>query len=191
MPFKSNNAMIDYFYLKGNIMVFISQNKIRKCKYCDNPPKVNMSSGRNKGYYKTCGSEVCLRKQYDDKFVNEAKRRLNNPKDLVCICCGEEFIAIYSNHKRYCLACVPDKSWRNRARHYLVGKKKWDELLQKQNNTCVLCDRNPEVVDHCHKSGEVRGLLCGACNTQIAKMDFDRQWLKKALTYIGEENAIC
>lgn len=66
MPFKSANAMVKPFEQKGNIMVFVSQNKVRKCKYCENQPKINMSSGRNKGYYKTCGSIECLRKQYDD-----------------------------------------------------------------------------------------------------------------------------
>lgn len=168
-------------------MVFVSKNIERRCKYCTKTVKKNINNeGRFKGYYRTCGTKECLQQQYLDKHINESKRKLKNPKNLTCFSCGENFTAIYSNHKRFCLECVPDKTWRNRAKLYLVGKKKWDELLILQKNKCVLCDKIPETVDHCHNSGKVRGLLCGACNMQISKMDSDKEWLKRALVYIGK-----
>lgn len=47
---------------------------VRNCKYCPNPAKKNIRpDGRNKGYYRTCGSEACLKKQYEDQDVSNKK----------------------------------------------------------------------------------------------------------------------
>lgn len=166
-------------------MVFVSQNKIRKCKYCNNSAKINFSGGRNHGYYRTCGSDKCTKMQYQDASVCARKGRLIIKDNMTCVLCGNKFIKLSSNHKIYCKECVPESSWRARADRYGIGKKQWDYLLEKQNGKCVLCDRNPETVDHCHIKGIVRGLLCCACNMHIARMDKDRAWLHKVIKYIG------
>lgn len=41
-------------------------------------------------------------------------------------------------------------------------------------------------VDHCHDSGEVRGLLCTRCNTALGKMDDDTDRLQKAIDYLSK-----
>lgn len=40
----------------------------------------------------------------------------------------------------------------------------WWRLWGEQNGTCATCVGPAEVVDHCHTSGSVRGLLCYDCN---------------------------
>jgi hypothetical protein len=169
-------------------MVFISHNPIRKCKYCDKPKKLNMTSGRNKGYYRTCGSEICKRKNYSDAHVNKMKGRVLTQINYICFICGNNFKGISANHKRYCLECVPDRSWRNRANKYAVGKKQWDALLEFQNGKCALCDKNPETVDHCHYRGIVRGLLCGGCNLYLSILDNNPKWIERALDYVKGDN---
>ena len=57
--------------------------------------------------------------------------------------------------------------------------------MKEQNNKCKLCSRNPETVDHCHKTGRIRGLLCGKCNIQLSQLDRDLKWLKRAFDYVG------
>jgi hypothetical protein len=39
-------------------------------------------------------------------------------------------------------------------------------------------------IDHCHETGEVRGLLCTACNTAIGKMNDDIDRLRSAISYL-------
>jgi len=39
-------------------------------------------------------------------------------------------------------------------------------------------------VDHCHESGEVRGLLCTRCNTALGKLEDDVDRLKSAINYL-------
>jgi hypothetical protein len=50
------------------------------------------------------------------------------------------------------------------------------EMLAIQNNRCAICGHTSEkhgafwpVVDHCHKTGKIRGLLCMNCNQGLGK----------------------
>lgn len=41
------------------------------------------------------------------------------------------------------------------------------------------------VVDHCHKTKKVRGLLCRKCNTMLHVFD-NYKLYKKAVAYLGQ-----
>lgn len=68
------------------------------------------------------------------------------------------------------------------------------EMFQKQNNKCAICndDRNLFIkglaVDHCHKTGKIRGLLCSKCNIGLGQFKDDINLLNKAIKYLGENN---
>ncbi|MER6477687.1 endonuclease domain-containing protein [Streptomyces filamentosus] len=40
----------------------------------------------------------------------------------------------------------------------------WWRLFELQGGRCACCLSSPEVIDHDHRSGPVRGLLCVSCN---------------------------
>lgn len=56
--------------------------------------------------------------------------------------------------------------------------------------TCEICDKCPEKnkkalsVDHCHKTGVVRGILCQDCNMGIGNLKDNTKILKKAIKYL-------
>lgn len=62
----------------------------------------------------------------------------------------------------------------------------YNGILSKQNNCCAICKRPgiDLVVDHCHNTGIVRGLLCQRCNTGLGKFEDDQALLRNALTYL-------
>lgn len=54
-------------------------------------------------------------------------------------------------------------------RNYGVDTTRYDELFKAQQGVCATCLEPQEPpnflnIDHCHTSGEVRGLLCWRCN---------------------------
>lgn len=72
------------------------------------------------------------------------------------------------------------KTCRNGIQRYGLSRLDQLNLLKQQNGKCKLCqckvelfvrDNQAGVIDHCHKTGKVRGVLCGGCNTLIGKID--------------------
>ena len=63
---------------------------------------------------------------------------------------------------------------------YGLSLQDYTELVDKQNRLCAIC-KNPGVVnsrqkntlfvDHSHKTGKVRGLLCIKCNTFVGYIE--------------------
>lgn len=71
---------------------------------------------------------------------------------------------------------------------YGITQEQYDELLISQGGRCALCseDQRPRklCVDHDHKTGLVRGLLCSIHNTSIGNLGDDEQGILKALKYL-------
>lgn len=74
-------------------------------------------------------------------------------------------------------------------RRYGLTVEGYTRLLCEQDGRCALClAPTPEdgdlVVDHCHDSGRVRGLLCGACNRALGAIGDTETALLRALAYV-------
>jgi len=61
----------------------------------------------------------------------------------------------------------------------------YDDLLAAQDGRCAIClERKPLSVDHDHRSGKVRGLLCAKCNSAIGLVGEDPAVLGRAIAYL-------
>ncbi|MFE2407116.1 endonuclease VII domain-containing protein [Kitasatospora sp. NPDC059408] len=68
---------------------------------------------------------------------------------------------------------------------YGLSLERWDELVLAQEGRCAICNRPAElVVDHCHRTGNVRELLCGTCNSGLGHFKDDPIRMRAAATYI-------
>lgn len=69
-----------------------------------------------------------------------------------------------------------------------------DELLADIKATvteCVICgNEEPLVVDHDHKTGKVRGMLCNHCNRGLGHFRDDPELLEFAAQYLREMSAL-
>ena len=73
-------------------------------------------------------------------------------------------------------------------KRYGITTEEYDELFLIQEGRCKICSRVSEKalhVDHDHKTGRVRGLLCHRCNTSIGLMEESADNLKRMIEYIG------
>ena len=74
-----------------------------------------------------------------------------------------------------------------------ISSKQYDELLKEQNNLCAICNihqsrlKRAMAVDHCHKTGKVRGLLCSNCNTGIGNLRDSIKLLERAIEYLKKQ----
>lgn len=71
---------------------------------------------------------------------------------------------------------------------YNLSREDYNAMLASQKGLCAICSRpNPSikrclVIDHCHATGKVRGILCYGCNRLMVLLD-DEELLQKAIAY--------
>jgi hypothetical protein len=81
-------------------------------------------------------------------------------------------------------------------RLYGILPEEYDRMMKEQNGVCKICgkeetrkSRTPGkisklAVDHDHKTGQIRALLCSDCNTGIGKLRDDPFLIDKAAAYL-------
>lgn len=74
---------------------------------------------------------------------------------------------------------------------YGLTEEAHDAMLASQGGCCAICKTfrwgstsGVPHVDHDHETGEVRGLLCFACNTGLGKLGDNVESLERALAYL-------
>ena len=71
---------------------------------------------------------------------------------------------------------------------YGLNSEDIDGLLFGQRCQCPICDKllieGKRVIDHDHKSGEVRGILCYRCNQALGIFKDNIQFLENAIKYL-------
>jgi hypothetical protein len=86
------------------------------------------------------------------------------------------------------------KRWKKLLAQYSVDQVTYEAMERAQESLCAIC-RQPEtavykgvlcrlVVDHDHKTGVVRGLLCRACNVALGNFRDDPIRLQRAIDYL-------
>jgi hypothetical protein len=87
---------------------------------------------------------------------------------------------------------------KERERKFGLSLADYSALVAAQDNKCAIC-RQPETatrngkvkalaIDHCHANGEIRELLCVACNTGLGKFKDDRNLMLAAIKYLDKHS---
>lgn len=109
-----------------------------------------------------------------------------------------------SGRASHCRSCT-SKKWKTKSleqrrdarlqKDYGITHADYVAMLEAAGNVCTIC-RKPETmktrygkpkplhIDHCHRTGKVRGILCGSCNTALGYMQDDPERLRAAAQYL-------
>lgn len=97
-----------------------------------------------------------------------------------------------ANHKKQRIL-YPDSRYAVVLKHkYGITLEVYKLMLEDQNNACAICQSSSPghkkryfSVDHCHKTGRIRGLLCQDCNAGIGYLKDRVENLIAAISYLG------
>ena len=68
---------------------------------------------------------------------------------------------------------------------YGVTKEQYTLLFEFQDGLCAICKKEDAlVVDHCHKTKRVRGLLCYSCNVGLGFFRDSPEFMRAAIHYL-------
>lgn len=90
----------------------------------------------------------------------------------------------------------PQKNKSHQLKHiYGITLEEYNKMLEKQNNCCAICNvtLNEHLqtygkylsVDHDHKTGQIRGLLCDKHNKALGLFEDNTFILQNAIEYLG------
>ena len=130
------------------------------------------------------------------KCVNELKRK-EKIKGM-CDYCGKKFEGTI--RKVFCSKICYQKSYNRKIakqqqkshllKTYGISKETFDEIfIYIQKRKCMICGKSLEKyhVDHDHKTGEFRGLLCGNCNRGLGCFKDNLFIVFRAVEYLKGE----
>lgn len=75
---------------------------------------------------------------------------------------------------------------------YGLTEAEYLAMAEQQGGLCAICHRPPRKVlhvDHCHKTGRVRGLLCHACNVGLGWLGDEPSRMRAAIEYLTRHAA--
>ena len=100
--------------------------------------------------------------------------------------------------------CGKCSAMRQRDKHYKraygLNYQEVHKMLMQQGFNCKCCSREIDMptdaidrseaalVDHCHDTGKVRGIICGRCNTGIGQLGDNLEGLMKAVRYLEDSD---
>ena len=138
-------------------------------------------------------------KEYHDKHKEELKDYLKKWRDN-----NQEYIKNYrethkEESKKYRDEHKNEMKEYNLKRNYGITKEHFEEIYNNQDGKCFICDISEKelkdknsaglAIDHDHKTGKIRGLLCHNCNKGLGLLKDDPNILKKGIDYLLKEQS--
>ncbi len=144
---------------------------------------------------------VHLNKKKAEQTANPSKYPQGYFNNKPCKTCKKEFSPMAPSNM-YCGDECADIATTKRylKKNYKMTIEQYKELVDKHNGSCAICggagfeivrnQRSLLIIDHCHSTGVVRGLLCHNCNRALGLFKDSTESLKKAISYLERATTI-
>ena len=102
-------------------------------------------------------------------------------------------------YRSICKSCVKKTSGRTKRNHHLtttygISLAEYEKILDTQHGQCYICLKRPGKkslsVDHNHKNGRIRGLLCNKCNRFLGHVRDDPEAGGRLAGYLIDDGGI-
>ncbi len=131
---------------------------------------------------KYCG---CCKKTLDPTYFAKNKAKKDGLQERCKKCRAEHHQTIKHLRKPQ----TRDDKRRYLIQSYGISVNDYENILSSQNNSCAICGSDDwgkpsPSIDHCHSTGEVRGLLCNKCNRALGMFGDDVFNMFNAIKYL-------
>lgn len=139
----------------------------KKCVGCGKEFKPNKKNTK-----KFCSSSCCNKFRYHKDIIKT--RKINNKRAKLW---RDKNPLIEKAHKL--------------KQRFGITLEEYNKIFSSQGGCCKICGTHQKdfekslFVDHNHKTGKIRGLLCSRCNAAIGMMKENCDWLKNAIDYLN------
>lgn len=127
--------------------------------------------------------------EHREKENEYSKKYFQEHKESVRVTSKKWLASKPGYHKKYYTEVYKQNSREKRYfSTYGITIAEYDNLFTLQNGVCAVCGKDNGkrrlCIDHDHKTGKIRGLLCHACNTTLGHSRDDVSILGKLIGYL-------
>lgn len=155
---------------------------------------------------------LCSPRCNQELWRQRQREAVERPSERACVQCGALFapVKLWAEDDPYQRGRFCSRECKQKARsstpeqkaivlaRYYVRKYgiTQDEAIEMRKGGCAICGRMSQegrwdngnlMIDHCHKTGKVRGVLCHSCNVLIGHAGDDPARLEAAATYLRHD----
>ncbi len=164
-----------------------------KCKETKLFTDFSKNARTKDGYKYAC--KACVSKEYfENQDVEKEKRKAHYRKNI------QQYVArSYEWRKDNFPKRQLEQKKRQLLQKYNLTFEQYQQMYEDQEGKCKICGLflsllpSTEIpsacVDHCHKTHQVRGLLCYSCNLLLGHARDDKAILKSAMEYLDNANS--
>ena len=139
----------------------------------------------------TEGTKVCtscgVEKDINDFYLRGGSYSPNSRKSKCKVC---DIARVRKRHQEN-----PERTKNNDLKRlYGITLNDYNQMLTEQKHQCAVCGTTEPggkhgkfMVDHCHDTGKVRGLLCKSCNIALGEVGDNTQILQSMIEYLQME----
>lgn len=139
---------------------------------------------------KTCSK--CKETKPLSEYHKDRSQRDGHRSD--CTICARKTKADYMrrNKEKY----KKSKRCYNLQRNYGITLEDYGTMFDGQQGRCKICGKHEDdqdrslAVDHCHDTGDIRGLLCSNCNRSLGYFNDNIDSLLKAIEYLKGDDHV-
>jgi Recombination endonuclease VII len=170
-----------------------------KCKETKSRDQFYRDNGRPDGLFNWC-KECAREKRRETTGATPQPRSLAPEGFKWCSGCSQHLplVGFYKSKAtgdgllHLCKVCRNSRDMRDHyEKTYGVPRNEIESMLASQQNKCAVCpvvfnQLGEARVDHCHRTGVIRGLLCHNCNVALGHMRDDPDLIQNLLVYLEE-----
>lgn len=129
--------------------------------------------------------EYFYRKPRYEQYLDSAAGRSHDCKS----CTLAKRKEYYEKNKQKCDDANTNSRFK---KSYGIDLNQYNQLFSNQNGCCAVCEQHQTelsrklVVDHCHSSQIVRGLLCHSCNTALGLLKEKTKTMHNLINYTNK-----
>ena len=165
--------------------------KIKNCTFCKNSLLINLfhKNSRNKdGFNNHCKTCIGIKKK--NNFI---PRKSHGSKQCYKCKTQKDVSEFYSDKQAFdglSSSCKVCSNHSRRMRKYNLTSEQYF-LIINTTKSCEIClvtftDDTQTHIDHCHKTGTMRGLICSNCNYLLGFAKDNISTLENAIKYLKE-----
>lgn len=153
---------------------------MKKCYLCKKEKHHNEFYGdktRKDGLSSKCKqcSKTYVKKNIDQNRTHKKCPKCNQELPLEAFA-KSKYQDGFQNACRTCRSLIP----------YGISPEQYATILGEQNGLCAICGLADKlVIDHCHNTNKVRGLLCIKCNWALGHFEDSTERLAAAIEYLS------